>query len=460
VRRHHHPEADALIFFGVHEPRATELTLWTAAVDEPLFSPGSLTVVETSGLAAVVSLDGWDGEVIGQTRAVQYRRVVVGNLVSGRRYRFELRQDGRTLATATGDTLPDRLPGLDERPFTILLGSCFARQNDGGGELGRAYGLLPSGARPDLKVLCGDQVYLDGFGLQTIFTAVDPAGLTDRFIDSYAKAWGQDPGFGAFLRDGATLFSSDDHDYWNNAPNPSITAPQTFDATVRGSWWAIASQLVDAFQWRGWPPRRAFAIGQLSLYLADTRIERSPGRATFMSEPELAQLESWTRNLKGPGLLVVGQLVFAARAGWTGQFMDWGLPDFQEQYHRLVRALRTAPHSIVVLTGDVHYGRVANSQFGEGPEIIEIVASPLTLIFPFPPHTWKAAPGLFPADPDPNLPGWPIQTNLGYNIEEDHFATIEFAGAGGSVRMTVRAWPIHTAGLPPRATRQAEFRLQ
>lgn len=449
-----------MISFAVQEPRSTTLALWAAVIDQQELSPAGLTIVESLGRVPPIALGKWDDQIGGRIRKVSYRRTIIGGLEPGRRYRFELRLGGRALVTAAGDTLPEELPGIDARPYTILLGSCFARQNDGGGEVGRAFGLLPSGSRPDLKVLCGDQVYLDGFGLQTIFTAVDREGLTDRFIDSYARAWGQHPGFGTLLRDGATLFSSDDHDYWNNAPNPSITAPQTFLPGVADTWWALARQLVEVFQRRLSAPERTFAIGNVSLYLADTRIERSRDRSMFMSEADLRQVESWLANLKGPGLLVVGQLVFAGPAGWTGRFTDWGLPDFEVQYRRLVRAIRAARHSVVILTGDVHFGRVARAQLGAGPEIIEVVASPLTLIFPLPPNTWKAAPSRFPSAGAADLPGWPVSTDQGYITNEDHFATLEFARSGAFVRMTVRAWPIHTGGLAPRPTHKAEFWLQ
>jgi hypothetical protein len=453
-----HGQAAQVILLNVQEPRSTELTVWAAAIDEPQLFPSTLAIVETSGRVPSISLESWDGGIDGDRRHVRYRRVRVGGLDAGRRYRFELRHGGLVLGTAAGDTLPNRLPSLDERPFTILLGSCFARQNDGAGEVGRAFSLLPSGARPSLKILCGDQVYLDGFGLQTVFSAIDRAGLTDRFIETYAKAWTQEPGFGTMLRGGATLFSSDDHDYWNNAPNSSVTAPQTYLPGVADRWWAIASGMFEAFQRRLNQPQRTFAIGDLSLYLADTRIERSRGQSAFMSEPELRGLESWAASLTGPGLLVVGQLIFTPRGSFIDRLKDLGLADFEAQYERLVRALRGAPHSVVILTGDVHFGRVVRTQLGMGPEIIEVVASPLTLIFPG--NNWKPAPSRFPTDGPADLPGWPVTTDAGYNINEDHFATLEFARSGAFVRMRVRAWPIHTVGLPPWPTHQAEFMLQ
>ena len=42
-----------------------------------------------------------------------------------------------------------------------MLGSCFFAREDPNGNVGRTYMNLPSAARPHIKFLCGDQVYLD-----------------------------------------------------------------------------------------------------------------------------------------------------------------------------------------------------------------------------------------------------------------------------------------------------------
>ena len=53
------------------------------------------------------------------------------------------------------------LPTFEEKPFTVLLASCFCKREDDEGAVGRTYAQLPAGSRPDVKILCGDQVYLD-----------------------------------------------------------------------------------------------------------------------------------------------------------------------------------------------------------------------------------------------------------------------------------------------------------
>ena len=433
-----------------HEARATSATLWIGAIDEPTVSPADLRLVEPTGAVAPRVVVAWDGNVAGRDRRVAYKRVVVDKLTPGRPYRFELRQGGRVRSKATVTTLPGELPHVGDRPFTILLGSCFARKNDGAGEVGRAYSLLPSDARPHVKVLCGDQVYLDTFGFQTLFSRTDAPSLTDRFIGTYATAWAQEPGFRQLLADGANLFSSDDHDYWNNAPNPSPTAPQTYLPGVAKRWWAVALNLYEVFQRRLDPRDRTFDIGSLSIHVADSRLERTTGTSAFMSDGALIEIERWASSLHGPGCLVLGQLPFAMPAGPGPVVFDWGLPDFRDQYERLVRAVRHPAHSIVVLTGDVHFGRVAVCATPTGAEIVEVVASPLTLIFPLPMNTWKEAPLAFPAEAIPGMSSLHPWTDRSYNLNADHFTTVSFARSGRFVLMRVLAWPIHTQGLPLR----------
>jgi len=62
-----------------------------------------------------------------------------------------------------------------------------------------------------------------------------------------------------------------------------------------------------------------------------------------------------------------------------GHFGDWNLPDF-DQYHRLARILARSVHSLVILTDDVHYGRIARCVLPSGSELIEIISSPMSLV--------------------------------------------------------------------------------
>jgi hypothetical protein len=167
-----------------------------------------------------------------------------------------------------------------------------------------------------------------------------------------------------------------------------------------------------------------------------------------MAPGDMAVIQQWAASLSGPGCLVVGQPILAPPGGWLARMKDLGLPDY-DQYQDLVRAISQAPHSIVVLTGDVHYGRVAVSQLGGGREVIEVISSPLALVSGLARGHWQQAPDQFPVVPIRGLQRSPVWTAPDYAVGGSHFATLEFALAGAYTRMRVRAWPLDTAGRPP-----------
>jgi len=420
--------------------------MWAAAIDED-DDPRTLEVVATR-TGQRRRLDSWDHELQGGKRRIAIRRVELDDLPERLRQPAELQRAGAPVASATLGTLPRALPGLEDRPFTILLGSCFAQKRDGGGTVGRTYSLLPGAIRPDLKILCGDQVYLDAPSFWTIFPAVTEGELKRRLLATYLEAWTQEPGFHTLLADGPNLFSADDHDFWNNAPKGSVTAPATLIPRLRRIWLAEATALYRAFQ-RPAEPRLTFVeMDGLSVCVTDARTNRTETDERFMAADDLADIRTWVGSLRAPGCLVLGQTLFAARAGSISRHMDLGLPDYA-QYAELLDILGSARHSIVVLTGDVHFGRVAVCELAGGQEIIEVVASPLALVAPVPSNAWKAAPGRFPADPLPGRRPMSVTTVDDYQYNGNHFATIAFSRAGGHVQVHVQAWPTTNTGLPP-----------
>ena len=448
-----------------HEVGSHQIELWVGAIDEPAVLPTSLTVRVLLGSGPAVTtvvetgVGSWDEEVTARKRSVAYRRIPFAGLLPGTRYRFELLRDHTVVpgAEASASTLPDRLPGVNERPFTVLLGSCFARGADGAGNAGRAYSLLPADARPDLKILCGDQVYLDQPTLEFILFAHDEERLRERHLANYAKAWTQTGGFRELLRDGGTFFSSDDHDFWNNAPNATVIARDTWTAEGRCAWMRAATTLYEAFQRRK-RVGSSFQVENLSFFVADTRIGRSESTTAFAGEEEIAAIETWIAGLTGPGCLVLGQLLFSGTSGLKGRFMDYGLPDF-DQYPRLVRAFMGTPHTIVILTGDVHFGRVAVCQIEPGRDIVEVVASPLALVAKVPPNTWSEAPHDFPAAATGGFRR-SVQTAEAFRLNDNQFTTIGFDRAGAFVRMRVQAWPVETNGRLPKPSHQFDYEIR
>lgn len=438
-----------------HEVGPDRVELWVGALDEPAIQPASLSIAVAGG-PGPTAVGQWDGTLAAGARSIAFRRLTIAGLQPRGRYRFELRQDGNLVSDAAATTLPERLPSLDERPFTIMLGSCFARSADGAGNAGRAYSMLPADAQPDVKILCGDQVYLDQPPTEFLVHTHSADGLLERHLANYASAWTQSGGFRELLRAGGTFFSSDDHDFWNNAPNPTIIARDTWSEEGRDAWEAAARTLYGAFQRPTEAGPAVFRVGTLSVFVADTRLGRTVGTDAFATDAQLTAIETWLAGLDGPGCLVVGQLVFSGRAGWKGRWMDWGLADF-DQYGRLAGALLSAEHSVVILTGDVHYGRVAVCERTPGRDIVEIVASPLALVAPFPKNTWKPAPSSFPDSAIPGMTRRPVRTAEAFRLNANQFSTIGFSRSGAFVRMQVRAWPVETNGRVPRPSNEFEY---
>lgn len=425
------------------EATQTSTAVWVGVTGEP-----SPTLQVEVGTSAPLTLGpAWQRWVANGLPAFASQRVNVQNLPSGAQIPVRLVDGATTIATATATTLPVHLPSLDQPPFIALLGSCFAHEKDGGAAAA-TYAGLPAGARPSVSILCGDQVYLDAPFPRFLLNDYGPDDLRAIHLQTYMESWGllEEPGMGPMLTNGATYFSSDDHEYWNNAPERGWVVRNTWFEPGRTQWHDLAQALYDTFQSSG--PVLSLDVPPLSIRSVDTRRSRTSDQTTFMPSAELDQLGTWVDGLTGPGALVFGQVVFAPSAGWSGRFTDWGLPDF-EQYEDLVRILMRSQHDLLVLTGDVHFGRISGCSLPSGASLIEIISSPLALVDPRAGGTWHGPPGMFPAYGIPGTTQREVWVADQYEVSGNHFATLEFQAMGPRVRLTVRAWPLATGGMAP-----------
>ena len=430
-----------------HGVTRSSVSLWIGRVNEGATANG-VEIDWGAGRRAVA--DAWQHESPSTGRyELAWQRIVVDGLQPGHRYTWRLHMEGVERATANATTLPDRLPtDLEPRPFTVLIGSCFAYREDASGRLGRTYSLLPAAAHPHVKFLSGDQVYLDVPPLHFSLNVHDDDGLLAHHLETYAETWSQGgdvEGFAALLRAGANFFTADDHELWNNAPQAGALIRDTWSAAGRARWTAIATRLFRAFQAEA--PTASFAVPPLSFLVLDTRLDRTADRARLMSPQARLQLDTWLRTLTGPGVLVVGQPLFWPRAGRLGFLFDYGLADFEE-YADLVRLLAASRHSIVVLTGDVHFGRIARCALAGGGELIEVIASPMALVHKGAAGGFEDAPAHFPAAALPGIAGARIETHA-YEMNGNHFVTAAFTARGSGVRMRLNAWPVEHSGRLP-----------
>jgi len=408
---------------------------------------------------------------------LDYRRVTVGALKPRTSYSLTLRVDGRApagsekyLREARVTTLPATLPGQGEKPFTVLLGSCFYKPNDEEGMVGKTFRHLPENRRPDIKVLCGDQVYLDNPWYETTLRynggnlrrGLFRATLFRKYIDNWKQVERDEAGFRQLLKDGANYFCSDDHEYWNNAPNfGGIGFINTLSKAQRSWWRGAARELFETFQ--SAQPLARFDVAmpseasprRLSFCVADTRINRSIGRERFMEDEDLRAVARWIEGLEGPGVLVVGQpmLIGEDSAGkplredlnrtlWSA--LDRNLADY-DQYEELVAYVKASAHSVVVMSGDVHFGRVACVRRSAGSreaDFVEIIASPMQLVTVKNKLLQRATRSFGIYRPPPTHE-FAITESRQIAPEHNHLVTVEFSSAEeGTVEMTAWSWPV------------------
>src|SRR5215211_1371112 len=169
-----------------HQVSDTSATVWIAALDEEDVRQRSVRL-DLAGEEREIELDasGWEtwesfrpedpksyplvDRVLHLTsvlksppvrRTLDYQRVEVKRLKERTSYTLKLRVDDqkvigaqRHLREARVTTLPAALPTKDEKPFTLLVGSCFYGPEDSEGMVGGVYHYMPEDQRPDVKVL-------------------------------------------------------------------------------------------------------------------------------------------------------------------------------------------------------------------------------------------------------------------------------------------------------------------
>jgi hypothetical protein len=424
---------------------ATSATVWVGAINEN-FDPAQIALtINQAPVPLSASWEQWRSQ--DDERRIDFQRVTIAGRQPGTAYDLECLVNGAVKSTARLTTLPAQLPSpADSGPFIVLLGSCFYEPKDDG-RAGKLFRRMPAGAKPHVKLLCGDQVYLDNPAFQFILPR-SRSGLEKNFLKKYLKNWTQQSdgeGYREVLKAGANFFCADDHEYWNNFPFGASYLPQTWVGSGRERWHAATEPLYRIFQTTA--PAQTFEVGNLSFFIADTRSTRDEDRRNFLAPAAFEQLRQWVNNLTGPGALALGQAIFAGKSSELGgRFGDFGLPDFK-QYEELVKVLSGATHSLLLLTGDVHFGRVASCTLPSGARLIEVISSPMSLVSSTFGGNWAAPPERFPAFPIPDVVQRPIETaelrpGEVFKLEGNHFATLEFTQLGAKVKMTAKYWPV------------------
>ena len=195
--------------------------------------------------------------------------------------------------------------------------------------------------------------------------------IRNRIANHYAKSW--QALSGVFTR-GVTWMLPDDHEYWNDYPfnDVNILALKALKIpSVRTTWEVAANDGVNNIQ-----SARMLEIinigDDLSICLANVRSQRSGEQ--FMPDAEFTELLTWAKNLRCPGVLVSSQLLLDSPGEGERNLLN-----FKKQYSQLIAALGSSSNDILMLSGDVHFGRIASVKLGaKGATLTEVVASPLS----------------------------------------------------------------------------------
>ena len=258
-------------------------------------------------------------------------------------------------------TMPAALPSPVERPFTILFGSCFAGARDTPGDAGATSLACRRTPGRDLTVLCGDQVYLDT-PLAPLADGTAPArGARRRVPRQLPRDVTSDSaclsGFRRIHQLATVAFTSARPRLLEQRPEHRAARPRHVDASGRAAWLDAARRLLsDQFE-TPIPFQRSgsAAVGVHRRHAAP----RGPATdCQFMDAIQFDALRTWVHALPGPGAARPRSADLHRRGRAEGLHRRLGLPDYH-QYRDLVRALASTPHDIVIVTGDVHFGRVA-----------------------------------------------------------------------------------------------------
>ena len=273
---------------------------------------------------------------------------------------------------------PANVPPETRRSFKVFVGSCYSQPFDRGRvaqHYVQLYGAMTS--RPDLKLFLGNQVYLDSPYYRGLLREMSGGysrdGLADAFLRRYGATWKE---LGPLLSLGANCFATGEHEYWPGYPEDTLALPQLFEPQRWSDWEILATALRDAFQ--GVRSTLALDLGNdLSIFVLDTRRNRTKHDALdarFADATDLLALRNWILQLKGPGIIAGGQLLFDNAPG-----RETNLRSFPAQYGELCQIIAASPHDLVYLAGDAHFGRLSQVELASGRKLVEIVTSPMSL---------------------------------------------------------------------------------
>jgi hypothetical protein len=385
------------------------------------------------------------------------------------------RADSPALTTRA---VPDQLPnGLGET-FNVLAVSCFYEPGDSVGKAGALVESLSrdDATRPDLVIAMGDQVYLDNPYLkaQTLYSQ---AALAKAFEVKYRKNW-QGTGFAQILRAAPVASVPDDHEYWNNYPQPSVGWPATMFDASRNNWERAAHEMFDAFQLAE-TGRYSYRIDvpPLSFFLLDNRTFRTvskrgaPGSSTLADD--LERFDAWTDEVIASSdllpVLITGPSLFQPAKGMFEKYLDLNLANLTDYPHIMRGLLKLSSHGRqpLALTGDVHYGRVISATHWTGNQhrpwgkLYEVISSPTSLVALSSRSEAKKPDRYFHVEGTADL----LDTAMQWPVRDpgkmgDHVALLKFSRTQTGVDVDTQYWMINEPGRSMNPIHAPRFKLR
>jgi len=465
----------------VHQATQTSVSIWVGTLLSDLRKPEEC-VVEVLDYnkqrvhAQHISSEQWQ-RPFRQLNNRFFQLLLFTTLTPDTRYFIEFKRlaqvigkqklNEECLARGQFQTLPVHLS--TQKNFVVALGSCFYSEADQGAAANAYSNLYCHGEKqyqPNIKLLTGDQVYLD-IGLDSLSPLAKD--IRNRIAEDYARSWHR---LSKMLKNGATWFLADDHEYWNNFPHTAGSNPYLWMITafnkVKAVWQKAAKDGVERIQQIS--KVRTFNLGSdLSFCLADCRSYRDKHQPPqkFMPNKDFKQVITWAKNLTSPGIIVLPQPLLVK----AGCEHDYNLAS-HPQYQELVLALSASGHDIVCLSGDVHFGRIASVPIGnQGAKLYEVISSPMSNLTGLDGKVAAATAlrlGKFPAV---NIKGvtpqkvvyqkhWSVSAEWvkkwylpNYKKTKEHFMTLGFKKAAhNTIELNVQAWKVRecykSSGLP------------
>lgn len=441
--------------------RSARLWLCARGIDEALLGSVSLQV---AGIEVPVPNKNWHRFPSGKpgrwqpvgAMPLHYQLIETTRLTPNRNYAASVALGGGERVHASFATLPDRL-GDESRPLRVLLSSCYFTGNKRSRLAASLFSHLDrNGLRPHLRIWAGDQVYLDAPWYEFATQSHSVSELERLHCATYARTWFAQQGLSSVLGSGANVFCTDDHELWNNAPHPTAVARDTHRRATREAWAAMARELAAAFQGDTGTAQR-FRVPPLDFLVLDSRIHREECCGRLFSASQWRQLRAWSAEPRGLGVLVMGQPVFEEPSKRRGGFADYRLADYESEYAELMDLLGRAPRSTTLLTGDLHFTRIAWSSLPATKNITErrvteFISSPLAmvaggrLLSAF--GAWVAAPAKASVPAHHSFHGASMYTDEALRTSAEGTMLLEFYRRGQRVFCKLTHWRLEDLGGP------------